>query len=305
MKLYVAKPRGFCAGVHRAIETLNKALQKYDSPLYVRHEIIHNKTVVEDFKSKGVVFVESLDNIPNGAVALFSAHGVSQHVMDKAKERSLTIIDATCPLVTKVHNEAKRFGLQKYYIIMIGHKGHAEVEGTVGHIGHENYTIVETAQDAKNIKIPQAEKLALLTQTTLSIHETKDIIEILQQRFPHISLPAKKDICYATQNRQDAVKTLAPKVEVFIVVGSKNSSNSNRLKETALAHGAKEAFLIDNETELPDDIQKYKTIGLSGGASAPEFLVQDVINTLKAEEIEEVVVAKENMSFQIPAEVRE
>ena len=261
------------------------------------------KTVVERFKERGAIFVDNLADVPEGAVTLFSAHGVSKAIYDEAGARKLVAIDATCPLVTKVHHEAKRYADQGYHIVMVGHRGHVEVEGTTGHIPNGAFTIVDNLAEAETVQLPETD-LAVVTQTTLSVDETKEILDILQARFPAIKLPPKKDICYATQNRQDAVKEIAPLVEIFLVVGSTTSSNSKRLQETALAYGAKEAYLIDCAAELPPHAKNAASIGLSSGASAPEDLVQDIISTLNPQEVKEVTVREENMTFQLPVQVR-
>lgn len=305
MDLLLATPRGFCAGVDRAVQTVERALTQFGTPLYVRHEIIHNKTVVADFEAKGVIFTENLNSIPPGSTVVFSAHGVSQAVTDEAKKIGLKAIDATCPLVTKVHNEIKRFYKQGYHILLVGHVGHVEIEGTAGQVPASATTLIETLDDAKCVIPPQPEKLALLTQTTLSIDETRAIIELLKQRFPTIVLPAKGDICYATQNRQDAVKEIAPQVDVFLVVGSQNSSNSNRLKETALTYGAKRAYLIDGPEDITSDMLKNAAkLGLTSGASGPEEKVQAVIAMLKPNNVIDVTTVQEDMHFSLPKEVR-
>ncbi|MBN3860403.1 4-hydroxy-3-methylbut-2-enyl diphosphate reductase [Neisseriaceae bacterium PsAf] len=305
-KIILANPRGFCAGVDRAINIVERALQEFGAPIYVRHEVVHNKFVVDNLKNKGVIFIEDLQEVPENATLIYSAHGVSVEVQKEAEQRGFKIFDATCPLVTKVHREVQRLHDQGYYIIMIGHKGHPEVEGTMGQVDAD-MALVETVQDVANIKIPNTEKLAHVSQTTLSIDETQDIIDALKQRFPNIKGPNKDDICYATQNRQDAVKDLTTKCDVIIVVGSPNSSNSNRLREVAALRNIP-AYMVDNVSFLEkswfDD--KYN-IGLTAGASAPEILVTEVLEKLKNWgflHIEENSGAEENIVFVLPKELR-
>ena len=306
LKILVASPRGFCAGVDRAIEVVEKALKKFGSPVYVRHEIVHNKYVVDNLKKKGAIFVEELHEIKdNSRPVVFSAHGVPKSVPEEAENKKMFYVDATCPLVTKVHRETERNNKNGYQIILIGHKGHPEVIGTMGQIPKENITLVETIVDAKNIKIEKFNRpVAYVTQTTLSIDDTKDIIEILKKKFPNIKSPIKEDICYATTNRQNAVKQIASLCEMFFVIGSENSSNSKRLVEVAKKAGCSKSQLISFDKTLPlDQIIKCSKIGLTSGASAPESLVQDFISEVKKYcevSIEEFVTAKENVTFKLP-----
>lgn len=277
----LANPRGFCAGVDRAINIVEKALEKHGSPIFVRHEVVHNRFVVDNLKAKGVVFIEDLNEVPQGAVLIYSAHGVSLSVQQEAQKRGFQIYDATCPLVTKVHKEVQRLHSQGYQIVMIGHKGHPEVAGTMGQIA-DKMLLVETANDVANLSVKNPEKLAFVSQTTLSVDETADIVAALRQKFPQIISPNKDDICYATQNRQDAVKALADTCDLVIVVGSPNSSNSNRLRETAAKRGVL-AVMIDNVSELDTALLSGKNhIGITAGASAPEILVQELVALLQS-----------------------
>jgi 4-hydroxy-3-methylbut-2-en-1-yl diphosphate reductase len=303
IKIYLAAPRGFCAGVVRAIDIVEKALKKYGSPVYVRHEIVHNKNVVGDLKKKGAIFVEELSEIKDSTrPVIFSAHGVPKVVPEEAKNKKIFYIDATCPLVTKVHREAERHYKNGYKIILIGHKGHPEVIGTMGQIPKENIQLIETTGDVENIKSEKS--LAYVTQTTLSVDDTKDIINLLKTRFPNIIGPVKEDICYATTNRQSAVKKMAPLCEMFFVIGSENSSNSKRLVEVAKKAGCKNSQLVSFDTDLPiKEIIKCNKIGLTSGASAPEKLVQEFITKIKFYSkvtIEEVEIVKENVTFKLP-----
>ena len=306
LKILLAAPRGFCAGVDRAIEIVEKALEKFGSPVYVRHEIVHNKYVVNNLKKKGAIFIEELYEIEDKSrPVIFSAHGVPKSIPEEAKNKKIFYVDATCPLVTKVHRETERNNKNGYQIILIGHKGHPEVVGTMGQIPKENITLVETIEDAKNIKIEKFNKpVAYVTQTTLSVDDTKDIIEILKKKFPNIKSPIKEDICYATTNRQNAVKQIASLCEMFFVIGSENSSNSKRLVEVAKKAGCSKSQLINFDKTLPlDQIIKCNRIGLTSGASAPESLVQDFISEVKKYcevSIEEFVTAKENVTFKLP-----
>ena len=306
LKILLASPRGFCAGVDRAIEIVEKALKKFGSPVYVRHEIVHNKYVVDNLKKKGAIFVEELHEIKdNSRPVVFSAHGVPKSVPEEAENKKMFYVDATCPLVTKVHRETERNNKNGYQIILIGHKGHPEVIGTMGQIPKENITLVETIEDAKNIKIEKFNKpMAYVTQTTLSIDDTKDIIEILKKKFPNIKSPVKEDICYATTNRQGAVKKIASSCEMFFVIGSENSSNSKRLVEVAKKAGCNKSQLISFDAQLPlNEIIKCNKIGLTSGASAPERLVQDFIEKIKKKckvTIEEVELIKESVIFKLP-----
>ena len=305
LKIYLASPRGFCAGVDRAIEIVKKSIDKFGSPVYVRHEIVHNKHVVESLKKIGAIFVEEISEIKDKSrPVIFSAHGVPKKVPKEAKELNMKYIDATCPLVSKVHREAENMHKSGYHIILIGHKGHPEVIGTMGQIPENGITLVETIEDVKKIIFKKDEKLAFITQTTLSVDDTKEIIECLKKRFPKISEPKKEDICYATTNRQAAVKKIAKLCDMFFVIGSRNSSNSKRLVEVASKAGCNESELIHSESEIPlDKIGKCKTIGISSGASAPEIIVQDFISKIKDKyevQIEEVEIVKENVFFKIP-----
>ena len=302
MQVILANPRGFCAGVERAITIVERALQKFGAPIYVRHEVVHNKFVCDDLRAKGAVFIEELDEVPAGATVIFSAHGVSRAVRADAEARGLKVFDATCPLVTKVHVEVKRMREQGYEIIMIGHKGHHEVEGTMGQVKDGIY-LVDTEADVANLQVQTPDHLAYVTQTTLSVDDTTGIINALKQRFPKITEPKKADICYATQNRQDAVKVLAPQVDVVIVVGSPNSSNSNRLRELAEKMGVS-AYMVDNA----DDVQAewfthVQKIGVTAGASAPEVLVESVLNRIKelgASSVSVLEGVEESVKFPLP-----
>ena len=305
LKIYLASPRGFCAGVDRAIEIVKKSIDKFGSPVYVRHEIVHNKHVVESLKKIGAIFVEEISEIKDKTrPVIFSAHGVPKKVPKEAEELNMKYVDATCPLVSKVHREAENMHKSGYHIILIGHKGHPEVIGTMGQIPEHGITLIETVEDVKKIIFKKEEKLAFITQTTLSVDDTKEIIECLKKRFPKINEPKKEDICYATTNRQAAVKKIAKLCDMFFVIGSRNSSNSKRLVEVASKAGCNESELIHSESEIPlDKIGKCKTIGISSGASAPEIIVQDFINKIKEKyevQIEEVEIVKENVFFKIP-----
>ena len=305
LKIYLASPRGFCAGVDRAIEIVKKSIDKFGSPVYVRHEIVHNKHVVESLKKIGAIFVEEISEIKDKSrPVIFSAHGVPKKVPKEAEELNMKYVDATCPLVSKVHREAENMYKSGYHIILIGHKGHPEVIGTMGQIPENGITLVETKEDVKKIIFKKDEKLSFITQTTLSVDDTKEIIECLKKRFPKINEPKKEDICYATTNRQAAVKKIAKLCDMFFVIGSRNSSNSKRLVEVASKAGCNESELIHSESEIPlDKIGKCKTIGISSGASAPEIIVQDFISKIKEKyevQIEEVEIVKENVFFKIP-----
>ena len=305
LKIYLASPRGFCAGVDRAIEIVKKSIDKFGSPVYVRHEIVHNKHVVESLKKIGAIFVEEISEIKDKSrPVIFSAHGVPKKVPKEAEELNMKYVDATCPLVSKVHREAENMYKSGYHIILIGHKGHPEVIGTMGQIPENGITLVETIEDVKKIIFKKDQKLAFITQTTLSVDDTKEIIECLKKRFPKINEPKKEDICYATTNRQAAVKKIAKLCDMFFVIGSRNSSNSKRLVEVASKAGCNESELIHSESEIPlDKIGKCKTIGISSGASAPEIIVQDFISKIKEKyevQIEEVEIVKENVFFKIP-----
>ena len=302
MQVLLAKPRGFCAGVDRAIEIVERALQIHGAPIYVRHEVVHNKFVVGDLRAKGAVFVEDLSEVPAGSTLIFSAHGVSQEVRRKAAARGLKIFDATCPLVTKVHVEVAKMRASGREIVMIGHQGHPEVEGTMGQSQGGMY-LVETPADVEHLEVADERNLAFVTQTTLSVDDAGEIVDALKKRFPGIVGPKKDDICYATQNRQDAVKALAQQCEVVIVVGSPNSSNSNRLREVAANQGVP-AYMIDNARELKAEWVAGKArIGLTAGASAPEVLVQEVVARLRefgAREVSELDGITERVTFPLP-----
>ena len=305
LKIYLASPRGFCAGVDRAIEIVKKSIDKFGSPVYVRHEIVHNKHVVESLKKIGAIFVEEISEIKDKSrPVIFSAHGVPKKVPKEAEELNMKYVDATCPLVSKVHREAENMHKNGYHIILIGHKGHPEVIGTMGQIPVDGITLVETIKDVEKIVFKKEEKLAFITQTTLSVDDTKEMIECLKKRFPKINEPKKEDICYATTNRQAAVKKIAKLCDMFFVIGSRNSSNSKRLVEVANKAGCNQSELIHSESDIPlDKIGKCKTIGISSGASAPEIIVQDFISKIKEKyevQIEEVEIVKENVFFKIP-----
>lgn len=307
MRVILSKPRGFCAGVTRAIDIVELALKKYGPPVYVRHEIVHNKRVVEDLKAKGAVFVEELDEVPDGAHTVFSAHGVSKKVADVAGTRDLPVIDATCPLVAKVHKEGQRYSAKDYDIILIGHEGHPEVIGTMGRIPGKVY-LVSTAEDVGKLEVRDPNKLAYVTQTTLSVDDTRDVIEALKVRFPTVVGPDVKDICYATQNRQSAVRELAGQVDLLLVVGAQNSSNSKRLSEIGKELNVP-SYLIDDASGLDEAwLDNIETVGITAGASAPEKLVQDLIKRLGELvdiEVEEVDGINENVQFKLPKELRE
>jgi 4-hydroxy-3-methylbut-2-enyl diphosphate reductase len=310
-KVLLANPRGFCAGVDRAIDIVNQALKKFGPPIYVRHEVVHNKTVVEELKSKGVIFVDELSEVPQSSHVIFSAHGVSEKVEKEAEEFNLLSFDATCPLVTKVHSEVQRHVRAGRDIILIGHEGHPEVEGTLGRHNPINSNskiyLVQDEEEARSLKVSQPENLAYVTQTTLSLDDTIAIVKILYKLFPEILKPKSDDICYATQNRQDAVKQLALESEFIVVIGSRNSSNSNRLKELAEKCGAS-AILIDGAEELDfKSLSQYKSIGITAGASAPESIVQSVVKAISLElntVAEELGENKENIYFRLPPELR-
>ena len=308
IKVFLAAPRGFCAGVDRAIEIVKKSLNKYGSPVYVRHEIVHNKHVVESLKKIGAIFVEELDEIEDKTrPVIFSAHGVPKSVSENASNLKMTYVDATCPLVSKVHREAENIKKQGMHILLIGHKNHPEVIGTMGQLPKGSIDLIESTEDANNYINNSHKKLAYITQTTLSVDDTKEIIEALKSKFPDIYEPKKEDICYATTNRQDAVKKIAPKCEMFFVIGSRNSSNSVRLVEVAKKNGSKSAKLIHSESEIPfSQIKNCKTIGISSGASAPEILVTEFIEELKKQftiDIEEVEITRENITFKVPGKL--
>ncbi len=300
-KIYLARPRGFCAGVDRAIETVKIALKKYGKPIYVKHAIVHNRYVVNELEREGAIFVEDINEIPDGSIVIFSAHGSPPEHYEIAKRKNLRVIDATCPLVNKVHREAIEFVNNGYHIIYIGHKNHVEAIGVKGE-APDKIDIIETKEEALNYK-PNSDKLALLTQTTLSVDDTKEIIDILKMRFPNIRLPKKDDICYATQNRQNVLKKIARICELVLVIGSKESSNSNRLVEVARKYGAK-AYLIENYTCIDEEwLDSVKNLGITSGASTPEYLVQETIDYLLdrgGKEVIEVQNAIEMIKFQLP-----
>lgn len=301
-EIVLAQPRGFCAGVDRAIEIVERALRQFGAPIYVRHEIVHNAYVVNDLRQKGAIFIEELADVPAGNTVIFSAHGVSQSVRKEASERGLTVFDATCPLVTKVHIEVAKMRKEGREIIMIGHQGHPEVEGTMGQT-EGGMHLVETVDDVANLKVANPDLLAYVSQTTLSVDDTIEIIAALKTKFPQISEPKKGDICYATTNRQEAVKFMAPQVDLVIVVGSANSSNSNRLREVAEKKGAA-SYMVDNASQIQADwLKDSRRIGVTAGASAPEVLVQQVIDRLKqlgAQSVRALDGAEENVTFPMP-----
>lgn len=304
LKIILAQPHGFCAGVDRAIEIVERSLQKFGAPVYVRHEIVHNKYVLEDLKKKGAIFVKELSDVPENMPVIFSAHGVPKKVPEEAQRRNMIYIDATCPLVSKVHHEAEAHHRHGKQIILIGHANHPEVIGTMGQLPEGAVVLVETLADVATLEISNPENLAYITQTTLSVDDTRHIVAALQVRFPQIAAPKKEDICYATTNRQAAVQEIAPRVDAMIVIGSRNSSNSNRLVEVARVHGCSEAILVDSAQDI--DWQKLKdirTLGLTAGASAPEILVQEVIEAARKffdVEVEIVTLATEQVTFKIP-----
>ena len=308
IRVYLASPRGFCAGVDRAIEIVKKSLEKYGSPVYVRHEIVHNKHVVESLKKIGAIFVEELDEIKDKSrPVIFSAHGVPKSIPEQAENLKMDYIDATCPLVSKVHREAENLNKKGDHILLIGHRNHPEVIGTMGQLENGGIDLIENIEDAKNYRNRSNKELAYVTQTTLSVDDTKDIIAELKRKFPEIKEPKKDDICYATTNRQSAVKKIASFCDMFFVIGSRNSSNSVRLVEVAKKSGCENSLLIHSESEIPfDKIDKCKTIGISSGASAPEILVEEFINNLKKKyniKIENTEVIKEDVTFKIPGKL--
>ncbi len=307
MRIILAQPRGFCAGVERAIEIVERALKVYGPPVYVRHEIVHNKRVVEDLKAKGAVFVDEVDEVPAGAITIFSAHGVAQSVEDAAKDRELPIIDATCPLVAKVHKEGARYAEQGYEVVLIGHEGHPEVEGTMGRIPGNVY-LVETTEDVENLTVGAPDKLAYVTQTTLSVDDTREVIEALKKRFPKIIGPDVKDICYATQNRQTAIRELAREVDLLLVVGASNSSNSNRLREIGSECGVTSYLVEDAASIDPGWFEGIEAVGISAGASTPEELVLELIERLRGDhdiELEVLTGIEEHIQFKLPEELRQ
>ncbi len=306
-KLLLAAPRGYCAGVDRAVQTVERALELHGAPVYVRKEIVHNKTVVEELRGRGAVFVESVNDVPEGATVVFSAHGVAPSVHAKAARRSLATIDATCPLVTKVHVEAKKFAADGYTIVLIGHAGHEEVEGTMGE-APENIVLVQTEEDVDQLEVADPDRIAYISQTTLSVDETRAIINRLRRRFPAIIGPRTDDICYATTNRQAAVKQLAEHCDLVLVIGSRNSSNSNRLVEVAREHGA-DSHLIDSEAEVREEwLEGKQVVGITSGASAPESLVQRLVEFFRARgtsDVQELEVVQEDVRFMLPKVIRQ
>ncbi|MDC0865804.1 4-hydroxy-3-methylbut-2-enyl diphosphate reductase [Candidatus Pelagibacter sp.] len=305
IKILLSAPRGFCAGVERAIEIVEKSIKKYGAPVYVRHEIVHNKFVVDDLKMKGAIFVEELEEIQDRSrPVIFSAHGVPKQIPDDAKNYKMSYIDATCPLVSKVHREAENLNKAGYHIILIGHQNHPEVVGTMGQLTHESIDLIQNEDEAKNYKTKKDKKIAFVTQTTLSVDDTKEIIKILKKKFPNIREPFKEDICYATTNRQMAVKNIATMCDMFFVIGSRNSSNSVRLVEVAKKSGCTNSQLIHSKSIIPyEEIKNSNTIGISSGASAPEILVENFIHNLKNRftvTINEVEIIKENVIFKVP-----
>ena len=308
MKIYLANPRGFCAGVDRAIEIVERAIEKHGPPIYVRHEVVHNKYVVNNLKNKGAIFVDEISEVPSGSVVIYSAHGVSQAVRKEANDISAIIYDATCPLVTKVHKEVIRRQNNHHQVILIGHAGHPEVEGTLGQSSAEDkITLVESVNDIRELNFSNERDISYTTQTTLSVDDTAAVIEALKDKYPNVQSPKKSDICYATQNRQDSVKEVIQQSEILIVIGSKNSSNSNRLKEIADNQG-KPAYLIDSSSDIEDQwLNDVDSVGITAGASAPEILVQEVVSYLMSNgglEIIEVEGAQESINFPVPSSLK-
>jgi 4-hydroxy-3-methylbut-2-enyl diphosphate reductase len=304
LRLLLARPRGYCAGVERAIQIVEAALDSSDDPIYVRHEIVHNRHVVEELEAKGTIFVDEIEEVPDQAVVIFSAHGVSRTVVDETKDRGLEFLDATCPLVNKVHAETAQHTRQGRHVLLIGHAGHPEVEGTIGQVPASAITMIESVADAETVTVPDPKQLAYTTQTTLSVDDTDAIVAVLKRRFPDIAAPGKADICYATTNRQDAVKAIAPRADALLVIGAPNSSNSQRLVEVGAAHGCARAVLIERAADIDwDMLEGITSLGVTAGASAPEVLVQEVIEVLKLRfdvTIEEVTVREENVTFSLP-----
>ncbi len=303
-QILLISPRGFCAGVTRAIDTVVEVLEKFGPPVYVKHEIVHNKHVIDDLKAKGAIFIEDINDAPIDKPLVFSAHGVAKNILDTAKQMNKYVVDATCPLVTKVHVQAIKFYNLDYKIILIGHKNHPEVEGTLGQLPAGGIVLIENLDDIQNLKFENEDKLAYVTQTTLSVDDTKEIIDALKKKFPQIKSSPKEDICYATTNRQNAIKDYAHECDSFIVVGSKNSSNSNRLVEVAKKSGCDLSVLLENASNLnTDNYKNHQTIGLSSGASVPDILVQDVISKFREAfeiNVKEVGAGEENISFKLP-----
>jgi len=308
MKIVLANPRGFCAGVDRAVHIVEKAIEKYGTPIYVRHEIVHNKYVVDSLRQRGAIFVEEVDEVPEGSTVIFSAHGAAAEIYRKADDAKLRVIDATCPLVKKVHNSARRHEAAGSELVLIGHAGHAEVQGTIGQVQAGKIHLVASPQDVLNLDIAPDTPLAYITQTTLSVEETQGVIAELKTRFPHIKGPEKGDLCYATTNRQAAVRELCSQVDLLLVVGASNSSNSNRLRELGEECGVP-SYLISEQQDIADDwFEGVETVGISSGASAPEVLVRGVIERLQSsfpvENVENLLVMEENVRFQLPEELK-
>ncbi len=306
MKILLCRPRGFCAGVERAIEAVERALERFGRPIYVRHEIVHNKVVVDTLRAKGAVFVDELSDVPPGSHVIFSAHGVAPQVMEHADSLKLTSIDATCPLVTKVHAEARRFARQGYTILLIGHREHVEVVGVVGEAPGKTI-VVATPDEAEHVEVPDSEKVAVLTQTTLSVDEAGAVMRVLKRRFPHVTTPRKEDICYATTNRQMAVKSLAGRVDIWLVIGDPSSSNSNRLREIGEGMGVPSHLLLGPESLDPAWLEGVETVGVTSGASTPDVSVQRVIERLLdlgAQSVDEVSGVEETVEFTLPLELR-
>jgi 4-hydroxy-3-methylbut-2-enyl diphosphate reductase len=306
-RVLLASPRGYCAGVERAVDTVEQALELYGAPVYVRKQIVHNAHVVHELEERGAIFVDSEEEVPHGSTLVFSAHGVAPSVYENAAARGHHTIDATCPLVTKVHVQARRYAAEGYTIVLIGHEGHEEIEGTMGE-APDSIILVESIDDAEALELPEATKVAYITQTTLSVDETQEIIAVLRRRFPHIYAPKKEDICYATSNRQWAVKEMLPLVDLLLVIGSKNSSNSNRLVEVARANGV-QSHLIEDETEIDVDwLEGVETVGITSGASAPERLVVRVVDWFRARGIDDIkpyeLDVREDITFRLPVELR-
>ena len=298
----LSSPRGFCAGVVRAIDVVELCLERFQPPVYVRHEIVHNSHVVDDLRGKGAVFVEDIDGIPEGSIVVFSAHGVSPSVWQQAQARGLNVIDATCPLVTKVHLEAQKYAREGYTIILIGHRGHVEIAGTLGQ-APDSTILIETAEEAAKIQVENPNRVVALTQTTLSMDDTEEVISVLKERFP--ALLTRNDICYATTNRQNALKAIAPDVELVLVVGAQNSSNSNRLRETAEAAG-RPAYLINSPDDIDDAwLEGVQSVGVTSGASTPEWLVEAVVDRLEPRNVRTTTIAEENFTFVLPKQLRE
>lgn len=309
LKILLAEPRGFCAGVDRAIQIVELALEKYGAPIYVRHEIVHNRYVVDNLREKGAIFVEELDEIPDtDAPVIFSAHGVPKSVPEQAKSRNFYYIDATCPLVSKVHIEAEHLHKEGYNIILIGHSGHPEVIGTMGQLPYGSVTLIETISDAEALNFSETDKISYITQTTLSVDDTEDIVDYLKSRYPQIKAPKKQDICYATTNRQEAVKQISKDCDYVLVVGAPNSSNSRRLVEVAERSGAKKSNLVQGAIDIPwSEFEDVKTMGITAGASAPEILVDEIITAFKEKyetTIDTISTAQENVSFKLPQQLK-